>query len=638
MNPNKLLKLSGNKNIGKTLISNSKENTQIANSLSKPNSNKKLFNITEELKKCRRDPKYFINNYCWTELPDGGKVPFKLWDFQEKTIDDFVKYRFNIVLKSRQMGISWISAAFALWMIIFYESRTILCIADKQATAQLIINKIKFMLSSLPNWMQDALVIRNEDLITDNKLSIELANNSKVIISSTTNNAGRGITASLLLIDEASIIDNMEDTWKALKPSVIVGGRVIMFGTPRGVSNFFYKIYTDAEAQISDFHAICLGWELHPARNDNWAREQIKNDGVTFFRQEYACQFLGSDATMIDADLLMKFENSLIQEPKEIGKDLTHGLWLWKKPDPGHKYIASIDISSGEQDISMGESADKSKTDFSACTILDLQTNEIVCEYYGKIRPLIFAKILYELCNQYNKALLVFESNAGWALPIFDYFTEKDYLNIYHQPKQNEKGIVDFKNQNNRPGFATTKANRQKILENLRQGIETGELRFYSKRFLNELKTFSYNPKKERYEASNGNHDDLIMACAIGWYVKLEYRLHYERDSFIPMITGELLKQSAQIKKSFGKNPFDHIMNKIEESKEMNNRNDGIILTDEYIRKSHDYFVDPKTGVDAREIIGEETPKVIVNDNVQKSIFDHFIDKDSLEEFKSNPW
>ena len=53
----------------------------------------------------------------------------------EKSIEDFMQHRFNIILKARQLGISTLTAGYALWMMSFHQDKNILVIATKQETA-----------------------------------------------------------------------------------------------------------------------------------------------------------------------------------------------------------------------------------------------------------------------------------------------------------------------------------------------------------------------------------------------------------------------------------------------------------------------------------------------------------------------
>ena len=70
-----------------------------------------------EIVKCRNSPEYFLDQYGYVS---GflGKIPFKLFKYQGITLKLFLKYPFNIILKSRQLGISWLVAGYALWLCL----------------------------------------------------------------------------------------------------------------------------------------------------------------------------------------------------------------------------------------------------------------------------------------------------------------------------------------------------------------------------------------------------------------------------------------------------------------------------------------------------------------------------------------
>ena len=74
--------------------------------------------IAEEYKKCAVDPIHFMKKYCMIQHPTRGKIPFQLFPFQEKTLTQLAANRFNIVLKSRQTGISTLSAGYSLWKML----------------------------------------------------------------------------------------------------------------------------------------------------------------------------------------------------------------------------------------------------------------------------------------------------------------------------------------------------------------------------------------------------------------------------------------------------------------------------------------------------------------------------------------
>ena len=91
--------------------------------------------ILAEIVKCGKDPNFFINNYARISHPIHGNVPFKTYDYQKELLKDFNDYRFNIILKARQLGISTISAGYIVWFMMFHRDKNILVIATKFQTA-----------------------------------------------------------------------------------------------------------------------------------------------------------------------------------------------------------------------------------------------------------------------------------------------------------------------------------------------------------------------------------------------------------------------------------------------------------------------------------------------------------------------
>jgi hypothetical protein len=217
--------------------------------------------IVKEIIKCGKDSQYFINNYAKIAHPMHGLIPFKTYPFQDDLLGDYDDYRFNVILKGRQLGISTITAAYICWMLLFYRDKNVLVIATKFQTAANLVKKVKSMMLYLPPWLQIA------SIKIDNRTSFVLTNGSEVKASSTSADAGRSEALSLLVIDEAAHVEGLDDLWTGLYPTLSTGGRCIALSTPNGVGNWFHKTYVEADAGINDFHPIILPWDVHPERD-----------------------------------------------------------------------------------------------------------------------------------------------------------------------------------------------------------------------------------------------------------------------------------------------------------------------------------------------------------------------------------
>lgn len=253
--------------------------------------------LKNEIIACGKDPRYFIKKYVRIRHPIRGIIPFGLFDYQEELISTYVQNRFNVVLKARQMGISEVTAAYAAWLMLFHRDKNILVIATKAETAKNLVKKVRTALTKIPKWLMLA------DIVVDNKMSLELNNGSVIKAAASSSDAGRSEALSLLIIDEAAFIKNMEELWTGLLPTVKAGGRVIMLSTPNGVGNVFHKTYIEAESKVNDFKTSKLMWWLHPENNHDleddperpgfktspWFRKETKNMSAREIAQELEC-------------------------------------------------------------------------------------------------------------------------------------------------------------------------------------------------------------------------------------------------------------------------------------------------------------------------------------------------------------
>lgn len=151
--------------------------------------------IKQEYKKCIEDPIYFMKKYVKIQHPIKGTVNFDLYEFQESALKDLVNNNHNIILKSRQMGISTLMAGYSLWLMNFHKDKNILCLSITQETAKEIVTRVRFANDNLPSWLK-------QETVEDNRLSLRLGNGSQIKAASSASTAGRSAALSLLVIDE----------------------------------------------------------------------------------------------------------------------------------------------------------------------------------------------------------------------------------------------------------------------------------------------------------------------------------------------------------------------------------------------------------------------------------------------------
>src|SRR5690606_37911623 len=149
--------------------------------------------------------------------------------------------------------------------------KNILIMATKLSTAINFVQKVKVMFESLPPWL---LALCKANLT---KQSLEFSNGSKVKAITTSGDAGRSEALSLLIVDEAAFIDNFEELWTGLYPTLSRGGRAILISTPKGVGGQYYKLWVEAESGANSFNAIKLMWYVHPDQDQEWFEKETRN-------------------------------------------------------------------------------------------------------------------------------------------------------------------------------------------------------------------------------------------------------------------------------------------------------------------------------------------------------------------------
>lgn len=468
-------------------------------------------NIKEIIKKeyihCLQDSAHFIKKYTMIQHPTRGRIPFHLFQFQEKVAHIFqnenVANKYIVINKSRQLGVSTLVAGYALWMILFHKDKNVLVIATKQETAKNMITKVQFMYEHLPSWLK-------LPTINDNKLSLKLSNGSQIKAVSAAGDSGRSEAVSLLIIDEAAFIEDIEDIFPSAQQTLATGGKCIVVSTPKGVGNWFHQTFTKAELNENGFLPIKLPWFVHPERDQSWRDEQDKLLGSKkMAAQECDCNFEASGDTVIDPEILSFYEKTYVKDPIEQ-RGITHDLWLWEYPDYTKSYMIVADVSRGD---------DK---DYSTFHILDIVDFRQVGEFKSKIPTRDFARVLISTGIEWNNALLVIEnSSIGWD--VVQSVLEANYPNVYYSTKSmqdinHESYINKFDNGSMVPGFTNSTKSRPLVIAKLKESLQDKSFIFHSKRFLEELRTFIWNEGKA--QALRGYNDDLCMAGGIGCFVR----------------------------------------------------------------------------------------------------------------------
>ena len=456
-----------------------------------------------------------MKKYYTIQHPTKGRMNFGLYPFQEKLLRLFERKDYLIINKSRQLGISTLSSAYALWMMLFNQDKNVLVLATTQATAKNLVTKVRFAYENLPTWMK-------LPTIEHNRLSLRLKNGSQIKAVSAATDSARSEAVSLLIIDEAAFIDRIDDIFTAAQQTLATGGKCFAISTPNGVGNWFHTTYTQAQVGENKFTPVSLPWTVHPEREQSWRDEQTKQLGARAAAQECDCDFTTSGDTVLEPDTINWFNESYITEPLEK-RGIDKNYWLWDYPDSLRTYMVVADVARGDG------------KDYSTFHVFDIESAKQVAEYRAQLPTKDFAQMLIAVATEWNDALLVVEnSSIGWD--VVTTIEEKGYRNLYYSPKSEVVGtqidmyITKFERGDGMvPGFSMNQKTRPLVIEKMRSFMEDRSVTIQSQRLLNELRVFIW--KNGKAQAMHGYNDDLVMPWSVALFLR-DTALRFRQTAF----------------------------------------------------------------------------------------------------------
>ena len=446
-----------------------------------------------EYARCMKDPSYFATTYCKIISLDEGLVPFELYPYQEKMFDAFNTNRFNIVLACRQSGKSISSVAYLLWYALFHTEKTIAVMANKGATAREMLGRITLMLENLPFFLQPGCKALN-------KGSIEFSNNSRIVAAATSGSSIRGMSVSLLYLDEFAFVENAAEFYTSTYPVISSGTntKIIITSTANGIGNVFHKIWEGASQGINEFKPFRVDWWDVPGRDEDWKTQTIANTSQLQFDQEFGNTFFGTGDTLINAETLLKLRAKNPLRYLEGGD-----LKIYEETQQGHEYVMLVDVSKGR-----GQ-------DYSTFNVIDISSRpfkQVAVYRNNLISPLLFPNIIYKWAVSYNKAYVVIESNDQGSLVTNGLYHDLEYENMH----------VESAIKANALGIEMTRKVKRLGCSSFKDILENNKLEVCDDDTILEISTFV--AKGVSYEASPGNHDDLVMnLIMLGYFISTQY-------------------------------------------------------------------------------------------------------------------
>jgi len=322
--------------------------------------------FVEEYARCAADKWYFVREYCYLSDPQLGVIHFQDWPHLEQLIRIIEANDRVIILKSRQVGITWITCALALWYVLFQHSATVLMFSRRENESVEMKNRCEFMWSYLPDWLRIPHGKSNDELFEFPIM------NSAIKSFPATEDSGRMQNATLIILDEWAFQRYAEANYTALLPAV-EHGKLIGLSTANGKNNTFARIWFEAKKRLNSFIPVFIPYTVRPDRDEAWHKIQEANMPQYKAWQEYPLNeidaFLVAGTCMFDVEMLKNMT------PVSPSRRLEPDTEIWVDFDPEHKYVAGIDTALGI-----------TGRDYSALEIIDVTLGIVA----AKIMPKVF--------------------------------------------------------------------------------------------------------------------------------------------------------------------------------------------------------------------------------------------------------
>lgn len=500
--------------------------------------------LLERAKAIVADPALWIQTFVKIVNKEGKLVQFKLNPQQKYILKN--KGKFNIILKSRQIGITSASLAYSLYIAITKPNSTCLIMSYSLDSANNIFEKLKQMYNDLPDCVR-------LDTINNNRKEIKLVNNSRIIVSTCgSKDVARGSTLQFVHLSEVAFMNEyLDKQLVAIEQALTPNGSLICESTANGLNRFsemwnkavtgespmwkyfFFSwvqdkiMFADEYREYARRYKSIYGASLTVGDLDQreqalydkgatlqqlmWRRLKISNSNEEKFSQEFPSNpieaFITSGSNVFSLECIQERLNHIhkviqYKLPDNINpiiKRFSRYFKVWKYPVLGERYYLGVDTAEG-----LG-----GNNDYSVIEVLDKDGFQCAEWCSNAVKPYDFAEVVLAIAKWYNSGLIVVEKQSAGHTVCDKLISEYRYINMFKYKSYDQSGKAHRK-----PGWETTNKSKPMMVSDMQEMFETGKCLINSKDLLNEMKLFQLSSDGKKMEAISG-HDDRTMAFAM---------------------------------------------------------------------------------------------------------------------------
>jgi hypothetical protein len=460
-----------------------------------------------ELPACAEDPAYFLDRHVSIyDATLADWVPFRLWESQVGTLDTIREHRLVVILKARQLGLTWLVLGFALWEMLFHPAATVLLFSRRDDEAvDLLRTRLRGLYDRLPAWLH----VRSFPV--DNDHEWQLSNGSRALAFPTT--AGDSYTATLAVVDEADLVPDLDRLMRAVKPTIDAGGRMVLLSRADKAKPLspFKRVYDGARKGLNGWAPVFLPWHARPDRDANWydaqRRDVLARTGALDDLHE---QYPATDdealaARSLDKRLPVEALKRCYREAAPVapgpGAPALPGLVVYAPPAPGRRYVVGADPAEGNP-----------TSDDSALEVLDADSGEEAASLAGRFEPATFAAHCDAVGRWYNgAAVLVERNNHGQAVLLW---------------LRDHSRLLRLCGDDGRPGWNTTTKSKALLYDRAGEALRDGEAVIHGPDTFAQLA----GVEGATLRAPEGQPDDLAVAFVLALAGRRRVRAMYPAD------------------------------------------------------------------------------------------------------------
>lgn len=498
-----------------------------------------------QFRKAGSSAQWFFENFYYIPVVGVGPALFKLRDYQEEILEKVVDSHLLVSLKARQIGMTTITVAYAVWQCLFFDNRPWLLVSKNETGAIKMLGRAMYGYDRLPAWLKEKL----PRVVTRTQTTVEFDNGSRLEAIPSVASTGRGDSVYGAILDEFAFMDYANEVFAALEP--LVYGRMIIISTANGMGNRFHEIWLDSELRDSAWTGVFFPWHVVESRDQDWYdRKKLAFRGQEWlFFQEYPENpeeaFAKSGRTVFGRDILEYLE---WKEPLEYWEWGDDGFYVVEEPTPfsvrvweppfihrheehGYvvqkpNYVIGVDVAEGLE-----------HGDYTVVTVWDANTDTLVATMRGHFPLEDLDAFLYDLGEVFYWALLVVERN-NQGIAVLVGLQRFRYPRLYRAKslaKARRTRSLDI-------GWITSNKTKPKLITDFVAALREQRLDMSDYTFVEEANTFVMDGKGG-YAATSKNHDDFIMSTLIGWQGVLEvgkYPIVWKDMEQRPVTFGEV--------------------------------------------------------------------------------------------------